>query len=132
MGKFGWDLPPGCSMNDIERAFGDQPNLQETFESQEKMSEAEAKLFEDWCNDTGKLGFLDRLMNWAFEVGYTACRSDDAENRFYEEMYKTQEEEKKPYCSGCSDDLCPCPGGFGCNAYGQCGHSKAPSGAIGK
>lgn len=23
MGKFGWDLPPGCSYNDIEDAFGD-------------------------------------------------------------------------------------------------------------
>lgn len=22
MGKFGWDLPPGCTMGDIERHFG--------------------------------------------------------------------------------------------------------------
>jgi hypothetical protein len=22
MGKFGWDLPPGCTQNDIDNAFG--------------------------------------------------------------------------------------------------------------
>lgn len=25
MSKFGWDLPPGCTMRDVERAYGEEP-----------------------------------------------------------------------------------------------------------
>jgi hypothetical protein len=38
---FGSNLPPGCSMNDIERAFGDQPLLDEIFEAQGNLTDAE-------------------------------------------------------------------------------------------
>lgn len=94
---FGWDLPPGCSMGDIERAYGDQPLMDEIFE-QQNLSESEKKVWAQIYDlDEQLFNLLIRAMEWSHRVGYDACQSDKAEAEFYEEMardYKQGKEDK--------------------------------------
>ena len=85
---FGWSLPPGCSMNDIERAFGDQPLIDEIFE-QHNLNEAEKKVWAKIYDlDEQLFNLLIKAMQWSHKTGYDACMSDKAEAEFYEEMAK--------------------------------------------
>lgn len=82
MGKFGWDLPPGCTMADIDRAFGDQPTFTEDFEA--KLTDEEkavwGKVYE---LDDGLQQLIERAMAWANELGYEAHQADEAEYQYY-------------------------------------------------
>ena len=83
---FGWDLPPGCSMNDIERAYGDQPLMDEIFE-QQNLNEDEKKIWSQIYDlDEELFNLLIRAMEWSHKTGYEASMSDKAEAEFYNEM----------------------------------------------
>lgn len=89
---FGWDLPPGCSMNDIERAFGDPPLLDEIFE-QQNLNEGERKVWAEIYDLNEELfNLLIRAMEWSQKVGYDSCKSDKAEAEFYNEMEREYRE----------------------------------------
>ena len=90
MSKFGWSLPPGCTMADIDRAFGDDSTLLEVFESQERknLTPEEIKtltdLFELDCNNQ----LIEKALAWAHETGYKACECERAEAKYYESEYR--------------------------------------------
>jgi len=92
---FGWDLPPGCTMNDIERAFGDPPLLDEIFEDQ-NLNEEEKKVWSQIYEVDEKLfDLLIRAMEWSHKIGYDACNADKAEGAFYEEMAREYNKNKQ-------------------------------------
>lgn len=91
---FGWDLPPGCTMNDIERAFGEPPLFDEIFE-QNNLNEAEKKVWAQIYDlDEELFNLLIRAMEWSHKTGYDACMSDKAEAEFYNEMAKEHQQGK--------------------------------------
>ena len=93
---FGWDLPPGCTMNDIENAFGDPPLLDEIFE-QQNLNEDERKTWSQIYElDEQLFNLLIRAMEWSHKIGYDACKGDKAEAEYYEEMAREYNESKKP------------------------------------
>lgn len=92
---FGWDLPPGCTMGDIERAFGDPPLMDEIFEHQ-CLNEDERKVWAQIYDlDEQLFNLLVRAMEWSHKTGYDACKSDKAEAEFYEEMARDYRRDKE-------------------------------------
>lgn len=86
MGKFGWSLPPGCTMADIDRAFGDQPTMLEAFEVAEgnKLSEEEKKILSKLFNEFDcENEVIEKAMSWACKTGYDQCQGDEAEYQYY-------------------------------------------------
>ncbi len=83
---FGWSLPPGCTMNDIDRTYGDQPLLDEIFE-QQNLNEEEKKIWgQIYDLDEGLFNLLIRAMEWSHKIGGEAAMADKAEAEFYEDM----------------------------------------------
>jgi len=86
---FGWDLPPGCTMNDIERAYGDQPLLDEIFESQGNLTDEEKKTWAQIYElDEALFNLIVRAMEWAHGCGHTSCQDEIAEAKFYNDQYR--------------------------------------------
>ena len=85
MGKFGWSLPPGCTMGDIDRAFGDQPTMLEVFESSEgdKLTEDDKKVLADLYEYDCNCDLIERILAWANQLGYQQNQCDEAEYRDY-------------------------------------------------
>lgn len=85
MSKFGWSLPPGCSMNDIDQAFGDQPTYLEVFEGQKgkELNPDDRKLLDHLFELDCDNDLLDRILGWAYGLGYDACQCDEAEYQHY-------------------------------------------------
>jgi len=83
MSKFGWSLPPGCTMNDIDRAFGDQPTMLEVFESSEgdKLTEDDKKVLADLFEYDCNCDLIERILAWANQLGYQQNQCDEAEAR---------------------------------------------------
>ena len=93
-GIFGWSLPPGCSMNDIDRAYGDPPLMDEIFE-QQNLNEDEKKVWSQIYDlDEQLFNLIIRAMEWSYKVGADACKSDKAEVEFYEEMAREYQKNK--------------------------------------
>ena len=82
---FGWDLPPGCSMADIDHAFGDQPTMLEVFEGQHKgkLTPQEQELLNDLLEKDCDSDFIEKVLSWSYKLGYDACLGDEEECRFY-------------------------------------------------
>lgn len=91
---FGWDLPPGCTMNDIERAYGDQPLMDEIFAAQ--LSEDDKKIWAQIYDlDEPMFNLLIRAMEWSHKIGYDASMSDKTEAEFYQEMAREHQKVKE-------------------------------------
>ena len=84
---FGWSLPPGCTMNDIERAYGDQPSFTEEFEIQNKLTSEETELWGRMFElDGGSDELLEKALVWANELGYQAHQCEEAEYQDYKKV----------------------------------------------
>jgi len=85
MGKFGWSLPPGCTMNDIERAYGDQPTMLEIYEMQEggNLDEEQQKIFNQLVEIDCANDLMEKILNWAYGTGYKAHQGDEEEYQYY-------------------------------------------------
>ena len=77
---FGWDLPLGCTVNDIERAFGGEPTMLEAFEfsEKEKLSEDDKKVLADLYEYDCNCDLIQRAMNWAHKHGYDTCMENES------------------------------------------------------
>lgn len=82
MGIFGWDLPPGCTSGDIERAFGGgdpSPESEEIYEMLEA-AEVDQTIIDKVCE------IVDRLA--LKECPECVRRQNEAEAVFEAEMAK--------------------------------------------
>ena len=77
---FGWDLPPSCTVGDIERAFGGEPTMLECFEfsEKEKLSEDDKKVLADLFEYDCNCDLIQRILEWAHKQGYQGCREDES------------------------------------------------------
>ena len=88
-GIFGWSLPPGCTMNDIERAYGDQPLLDEIFEAHGNLTDDEKKIWgQIYELDETLFNLIIKAMEWAMDIGYKECQGNEEENKFHESQYR--------------------------------------------
>jgi len=88
---FGWSLPPGCTMNDIERAYGDQPLFDEIFEAQGNLTDEEKQTWRQIYDlDEPLFNLIVKAMEWAYDTGHKACMGEEEENKFYESQYRQQ------------------------------------------
>lgn len=61
MGKFGWDLPPGCTMRDIEDHFGEpdmSPEAEDVFELLDAAG-VEQSIIDKVCETIDQLAFKE-------------------------------------------------------------------------
>ena len=88
---FGWDLPPGCTMNDIERAYGDQPLLDEIFEAQGNLTNEEKEIWKQVYDlDEPLFNLIIKGMEWAMNTGYKECQGNEEEAKFFESQYRQE------------------------------------------
>ena len=93
---FGWDLPPGCSMQDIERAAGGDYDTLENFaayckDKPEYLSAVEKEtlgvISNDYSinlsNDNIQM-LIYKIIGWAWQQGYDQGRTDEAQYQAYE------------------------------------------------
>jgi len=107
---FGWDLPPGCSINDIPGNrpedgyweelflhFLDEKRIKER-KFGIKVSDEETALITKLYNDPKYSSAIDAYLQMAIEFGIEVGekQSEEAlcENKYYEEQYLQQEFEK--------------------------------------
>ena len=91
---FGWSLPPGCSMRDIDEAFGDPPLLDEIFEAN-NLNDDERKIWAQIYDlDDELFNLIIRAMEWSHKPGYDACNADKSEAEFYEEIAREYQQNK--------------------------------------
>jgi hypothetical protein len=94
---FGWDLPPGCSMRDIERAAGGDDDALEAFSA---YCEKNPKFLSD--KESAILGIifnndfvahlptediqqlLYKISSWAYQQGYDQGKTDEGQYQDYE------------------------------------------------
>lgn len=75
---FGWDLPPGCSAGDIERAFGDGDDTCCAF--------CQSALDDDPADDSwGFQGFCDSVC--ALEYGWLMIKKYPNKNYLHDSVY---------------------------------------------
>jgi hypothetical protein len=75
-------------MNDIERAYGDQPLLDEMFETHGNLTDEEKQIWKRVYELDGALSnLIIKAMDWAMESGYKACQGHEEENKFYDSQY---------------------------------------------
>ena len=96
---FGWDLPPGCTMKDIDDAFDDKPDELEYFIEHCKkhpgmLSEEELKMLtniwegNDISYSVSQLqNILYRVLSWSFEEGMKQGAENEKEAQAYNDMY---------------------------------------------
>jgi len=94
---FGWDLPPGCTNADIERAFGDSPDpISDDFLEDKKVEFAkeERKWIEDNYGAENEIitNVLSKLFSWAYQQGYDQAKADEEEAKFYEQQARESKE----------------------------------------
>ena len=94
MGKFGWSLPPGCSMNDIDAAYGDQPTPAEVFYDHGKLTEDEKKVWMRVFDFSDELQTLiEKAISWGYEQGYQQGMCDEGQSRDHEDSKPKASEE---------------------------------------
>jgi hypothetical protein len=96
---FGWDLPPGCTMKDIDDAFGDKPDELEGFlehctKHPGMLSKEELQMLEDIWNGEVKEYPVEKLqklfyqvLNWSFSRGMQQGAENKREAQAYNAMY---------------------------------------------
>ena len=96
---FGWDLPPGCTSGDIERAYGDQPTHIEAYELAQKgnLSPTELEVLARIYDDEEVADLVDKIACWAREEG----RSDEAREREMERAMSGEPSEGGDADAGC-------------------------------
>ena len=85
---FGWDLPPGCSMKDIDDAFGERPDPLEDFswyisEHTDFLTEDEKEAYVHNTSPT-LASLLRKAAEWAYQQGLIQGRLDQQEDDAYE------------------------------------------------
>lgn len=82
MGIFGWDLPPGVSMRDIERAYGEE-------------TPTRCAICQRWLAGDNMTGTCPKPRPCAATLAQRYKEEDDAEARAVEESDRWEEELKK-------------------------------------
>lgn len=85
---FGWDLPPGCTMKDIDDAFGDKPDPIVDGFIEDKSANLTKEELEWLAHNYGEIdivtGILSKLHSWAYEQGYQQGIMDEKQYQEYE------------------------------------------------
>lgn len=94
---FGWDLPPGCTVADIDRAFGNgEPSiLEDGYACRADLADGEKELLASLTET--QLGALEDALTWAFERGGDAAKAARQENAYWDQMAREYE---RPFRGG--------------------------------
>jgi hypothetical protein len=87
-GIFGWDLPPGCSINDIPGNSDEDAKWEQLMMDFYEKTEFTKKELEfiDPLNETVDY-IVQKAITYGMELGRKEQQMTDAENRFYEERF---------------------------------------------
>ncbi len=80
-------------MKHIDEAFGDQPNIEDSFETNGKLTEGEKTAWDN--EDPNVASLVTKALEWAYDCGYQACHNESEEAKCYEQQAKEYEENKK-------------------------------------
>ena len=91
-GSGGSNLPPGCTSADIERAFGERPDILEAFKAAHKGKltslQEEQLCHPDLYEDASIADLVEKFFAWAHSIGKNDAREDDGQYLSYLEDKK--------------------------------------------
>lgn len=97
MGKmsrlFGWDLPPGCTVGDIERQAGDDFSYIEAYSEKGELTQGQRKCLDRLCEDSDFIMLAEDLAQFAFDLGYKEAEDDAERCAYWEQQYAHDEAE---------------------------------------